>query len=173
VLPQPNRSLSHSRHRCRAFKLAVDPCAEIAEYKDAFANRAHSMSIKPPYRKLVIVADSMVQRFVVPGEYPQQTTFAAYLSEDESRTTQYRDFLNSSQYVPFSPRLRKFFWSARPQMSEDVANYASRTIESACRLGKHLASAAYMSCVEYNAVAHYGERSVFPNSSLLMPMFDG
>jgi transglutaminase-like putative cysteine protease len=122
--------------------LAVDPCAEIAEYTDAFANRAHSISIKPPHRKLVSVADSMVERFAVPGEHPQQTTFAAYLSEDESRTTEYRDFLNTSQYVPFSPRLRKFFWSARPQKSEDVANYDSRIIESACRLGKHLTSPA-------------------------------
>src|SRR5580698_755024 len=116
--------------RCLAFKLAVDPSAQIAEYKDPFGNRAHAISIKPPHRKLVIVADSMVERFALPAEQTQHMTFATYLSEDESRTTQYRDFLNSSQYVPFSPRLRKFFWSARPQMSEDVANYASRVIES-------------------------------------------
>ena len=116
--------------RCIAFKIEVDPPAEISEYKDAFGNRAHSISIKAPHRKLTIVAASTVERIEVPIEHPRRMTFEEYLSDDESRTAQYRDFLEASRYVPFSRRLRKFFWSARPQMSEDVASYATRIIGS-------------------------------------------
>lgn len=116
--------------RCVAFKLEVDPPAEISEYKDSFGNRAHSISVKAPHRNLAIVADSIVERFEVPTEHPRQMTFEDYLSDDASRTAQYREFLDASRYVPFSPRLRKFFWSARPQLAENVASYATRVIGS-------------------------------------------
>jgi transglutaminase-like putative cysteine protease len=116
--------------RCIAFKLEIDPPAEISEYKDSFGNRAHSISIKAPHRTLVIVADSIVERVEVRAQHPRPMTFEEYLSDDESRTAQYRDFLEASRYVPFSRRLGKFFWSARPQMSEDVATYATRIIGS-------------------------------------------
>jgi transglutaminase-like putative cysteine protease len=114
--------------RCIVFNLEVDPPAEISEYKDAFGNRAHSISIEQPHRKLTIVADSIVERTGVPPDPTRFESFADYLMDDQSRTMQYRDFLESSRYVPFSDRLRKFFWSVRPQMSEDVANYATRII---------------------------------------------
>src|SRR5258708_25825299 len=41
---------------------------------------------------------------------------------------EYSEFLNPSRYVPFSDRLRKFFWSVRPQLSEDVTAYTERMI---------------------------------------------
>ena len=41
---------------------------------------------------------------------------------------QYAEFLNPSRYVPFSDRLRRFFWSVRPQLSEDVTAYTERMI---------------------------------------------
>jgi transglutaminase-like putative cysteine protease len=41
---------------------------------------------------------------------------------------EYGDFLNPSRYVPFSDRLRKFFWSVRPQLTEDITAYAERMI---------------------------------------------
>ena len=39
---------------------------------------------------------------------------------------EYAEFLNPSRYVPFSDRLRRFFWSVRPQLSEDITAYTER-----------------------------------------------
>ena len=41
---------------------------------------------------------------------------------------QYGEFLNPSRYVPFSDRLRSFFWSVRPQLSEDITAYTERMV---------------------------------------------
>ena len=38
------------------------------------------------------------------------------------------DFLSASRHVPFSEPMRKFFWLAKPDPSEDVAAYANRIV---------------------------------------------
>src|SRR5215467_8179824 len=111
-----------------SFEIQVAPNASIQEFRDYFGNRVHSVSIHPPHDSLVIVTTAVVERLPVSGGRPTATTFARYLGDDEARTREYCEFLTASRYVPFSDRLRKFFWMARPRRSEDVAEYVMRLI---------------------------------------------
>ena len=54
--------------------------------------------------------------------------FGEYLLEDHARNRLEYDFLNASRHVPFSDPMRKFFWLAKPDPSEDVAAYANRIV---------------------------------------------
>ena len=56
------------------------------------------------------------------------TPFGEYLLEDHVRNRTEYDFLNASRHVPFSEPMRKFFWLAKPDPSEDVATYANRIV---------------------------------------------
>jgi transglutaminase-like putative cysteine protease len=38
------------------------------------------------------------------------------------------DFLGASPYVPFSERMKRFFWIARPQRTDDVAAYVQQIV---------------------------------------------
>ena len=109
-----------------AFSLEVTPDAAISEYRDSFGNLAHSIDIQPPHTELVICSASIVERLALPAEPPPRITFAEYLADDSARTKQYAEFLSPSRYVPFSDRLRRFFWSVRPQLSEDITAYTER-----------------------------------------------
>ena len=111
-----------------AFNLQVTPDAEITEYRDSFDNLAHSIAIDPPHRELVICSTSMVERLVASAPPSTRVTIGEYLDADAVRMSQYGVFLIESRYVPFSERLRKFFWSVRPQLSEDVTEYVERMI---------------------------------------------
>jgi transglutaminase-like putative cysteine protease len=120
---------SDSRDQKRLdFRLQVTPSASISEHRDDFGNLAHSVSVAESHNELTIVADSIVHRIELPPERGPHTTFSEYLGGDAARTEQYGQFLRESRYVPFSPRLRTFFWSARPSMEEDVTNYTERMI---------------------------------------------
>jgi transglutaminase-like putative cysteine protease len=77
---------------------------------------------------LTIVADSIVDRMEFLPEHGPHTTFSEYLRDDPARTQHYAQFLRESRYVPFTPRLRKFFWSVRPSLEEDLTDYAERMI---------------------------------------------
>ena len=111
-----------------AFRLDVTPAAEIAEYRDAFGNLTHSIDIRPPHTELVISSSSVVDRFVVPAQPSDRITIHDYLAGDAVRMKEYGEFLNPSRYVPFSDRLKRFFWSVRPQLSEDVTAYTERMV---------------------------------------------
>lgn len=111
-----------------SFEIQVAPNASIHEFRDYFGNRVHSVSIHPPHDSLVIVTTAVVERLPVFGGRPTATTFARYLGDDEARTREYCEFLTASRYVPFSDRLRKFFWMARPRRSEDVTEYVVRIV---------------------------------------------
>ena len=109
-----------------AFKLEVTPAAESAEYRDSFGNVAHSIDIQAPHTELIICATSVVERLAPSGEPPPRITLHEYLNGDAGRLEEFGEFLNPSRYVPFSDRLRRFFWSVRPEMTEDVTEYAER-----------------------------------------------
>jgi transglutaminase-like putative cysteine protease len=111
-----------------AFRLDVTPAAEIAEYRDAFGNLTHSIDIQPPHTELVISSSSVVDRFVVPAQPSDRITIHEYLAGDAVRMKEHGEFLNPSRYVPFSDRLKRFFWSVRPQLSEDVTAYTERMV---------------------------------------------
>ena len=111
-----------------AFRLDVTPAAEISEYRDAFGNLTHSIDIQPPHTELVISSCSVVDRIALPAQLSARITFYDYLAGDAARMKECAEFLNPSRYVPFSDRLRRFFWSVRPQLSEDVTAYTERMI---------------------------------------------
>ena len=134
------QSVSHSHNEVRlapfdgpgqrrvAFQLEIIPSATITEYRDSFGNFAHSIAIDPPHRELVISSSSIVDRFAVPAVPASRITISEYLRGDDARTREFGDFLNPSRYVPFSDRLRRFFWSVRPVLTEDVTGYVERMI---------------------------------------------
>ncbi len=111
-----------------AFSLEITPPAAISEYRDSFGNVAHSIDIQPPHTELVISSASVVDRIVLPAEASPRITVGDYLRDDSVRMKEYGEFLNPSRYVPFSDRLRRFFWSVRPLLSEDITAYTERTI---------------------------------------------
>ena len=110
------------------FNLEVTPAAVVAEFRDAFGNLAHSIDIQPPHTELVISSTSVVDRIAPSTPPPAPITIRDYLTGDCARMEQHAEFLNPSRYVPFSERLRKFFWSVRPELSEDVTAYTERMI---------------------------------------------
>ena len=110
------------------FRLQVIPPASISEYRDEFGNLGHSVAVPEPHSELTMVADSIVDRVELPAERGPRVTFGDYLGDDAARTAEYGEFLQESRFVPFSSRLRKFFWSARPSLEEDVTDYAERMI---------------------------------------------
>jgi len=111
-----------------AFSLEVTPPAAISEYRDSFGNLAHSIDIYPPHTELVIRSASVVDRLALPAQPSPPITVRDYLADDSARMKEYGEFLNPSRYVPFSDRLRRFFWSVRPQLYEDITAYTERMI---------------------------------------------
>src|ERR1019366_9746418 len=102
-----------------AFNLEVTPRAEISEYRDTFGNLAHSIDIQPPHTELIISSTSTVERLELAVQPPPRIPIRDFLAGHAGRGREYAEFLNSSRYVPFSDRLRRFFWSVRPELSED------------------------------------------------------
>ena len=117
-----------ANQRLLSFSLDVTPAASIREYRDSFGNHAHSIDIEPPHTELVITSASLVERLALPSIRPHEMTVRDYLSDDLARVKDYAQFLSPSRYVPFSERLKRFFWSVRPQLTEDVTGYAERTM---------------------------------------------
>lgn len=111
-----------------AFKLEVTPAAVVTEFRDGFGNLAHSIDVQPPHTELTISSTSVVDRIVLPTPRSAPITMRAYLTDDSVRVKEHAEFLNPSRYVPFSARLRRFFWSVRPELSEDVTGYTERMI---------------------------------------------
>ena len=114
--------------RCVAFEISVSEPASILEYCDFFGNRGHSVSVSAPHPKLEIVATSTVA--VDPPALPAETgvTLTEFLRGDAVRNNVYCEYLSASKFIPFSERLRKFFWMARPGEQEDVGAYVRRIV---------------------------------------------
>jgi transglutaminase-like putative cysteine protease len=114
--------------RTLGFRLEVIPRAAVIEYRDAFGNTVHSLSVHEPHRELVVVADSLVDRIAPRTSDVPRLPFSEYLAGDAIRSQQEYDYLHQSRYVPFSEALKKFFWLARPRMNEPVVEYTARSV---------------------------------------------
>jgi transglutaminase-like putative cysteine protease len=112
--------------RCISFDLTTNEPSSTLEYGDFFGNRAHSICVSAPHRKLEIVARSIVELDTPQPPGATGMTLVEFLRGDSVRNNVYFEYLNPSQYIPFSERLRKFFWMARPQETEDVGLYVAR-----------------------------------------------
>jgi len=120
---------SSTDQRCLDFTLSADQPAAVLAYTDYFRNRAHSLSIAGRHNTLTIVARSLVDRIPAPERRYAETPFEEFLSQDALRANAFYEFLSSTRYIPFSERLRKFFWMAvRPKPGEDVADYVMRLV---------------------------------------------
>jgi transglutaminase-like putative cysteine protease len=119
---------SSAGQRCLSFALEVVPPAAVLEYEDSFRNRVHALSVHPPHDELSIVATSVVERVPPRAGSPLRVPFAEFLAEDAARSAEHFEFLNPSQHVPFSDRLRRFFWSTRPAPTETVVEYVVRVV---------------------------------------------
>ena len=122
------RPWDRSAQRCTAFDLHVSEPASLVEYDDFFGNRTHSISVSGPHRELEIVARSIVE--VDPPAPPPATgvTLVEFLRDDAVRNNVYCEYLGPSEFVPFSERLRRFFWMARPLEQEDIGAYVMRMV---------------------------------------------
>jgi transglutaminase-like putative cysteine protease len=122
------RPLESADQRCVEFDLDLTPDASTFEYDDYYGNRVYGFSIHDQHPELIVAAKSLVER--VPAQHPAAipTPFGEYLLEDHVRNRLEYDFLNASRNVPFSEPMRKFFWLAKPDPSEDVAAYANRIV---------------------------------------------
>src|SRR5713101_7453110 len=122
------KPLQCEHQRLLQFRIASNQPASILEYQDGWGNSAHSISIHPPHDELSVVVESLVDRVPDTSTRIRRVKFSEYLVDDDARSKEQYDFINPSQYVPFSERLRKFFWAARPLDHYDVAEYVTRTI---------------------------------------------
>ena len=114
--------------RLVAFRLDVDPPAAVIEFDDAYGNRVQAISVTPPHETLTIVARSGVEPVARVPARVRDVPLDEFLAEDLARTSERYDFLSPTRYVPFSERLRKFFWSVRPGRAEGVGEYTDRVL---------------------------------------------
>ncbi|HXW82768.1 MAG TPA: transglutaminase family protein [Candidatus Binataceae bacterium] len=116
------------RQRTLGFRLEVIPRAAVIDYRDAFTNVVHAISVHEPHRELVVVADSLVEREAPRMLETPRHRFSEFLAGDAERSQHEYDFLHQSRYIPFSEPLKRLFWQIRPQMNEPVAAYTARVV---------------------------------------------
>jgi transglutaminase-like putative cysteine protease len=122
------RPLDSAEQKCLEFALEIEPAAPIFEFRDYYGNHVHSFSIHPQHNVLTIVARSLVQCMVEQSPAPPSMSFGEFLHDDRARIQTEYDFLGASPYVPFSDRMRKFFWIARPRPTDDVGAYVPQIV---------------------------------------------
>jgi transglutaminase-like putative cysteine protease len=122
------KPLEGAHQRCARFELEITPDTSVFEYDDYYCNRVHGFSIHDRHPELIVTAKSLVEW--IPGTQPLAIAmpFGEFLLEDHARNWIEYDFLAASRHVPFSEPVRKFFWLARPDPSEDVGAYANRIV---------------------------------------------
>jgi len=122
------RPLDDAYQKCLEFALEVSPPAAMLDFPDYYGNRVHAFSIYPPHESLTIVSRSLVERLDQQPPGAEPVSFEEFLRDDHSRIQREYDFLNPSTYVPFSDRMRKFFWIARPRADEEVGPYVQHVV---------------------------------------------
>lgn len=115
--------------RCVAFELFTEPASAIFAYNDFFGNHGHSLSLSKPHRAMSITARSEVENWTAAVATHERVSFSSFLRGDAARSREFYEFLAPSRFVPFSERLRKFFWmGARPSEAEEVGEYVMRVV---------------------------------------------
>lgn len=122
------RPQDDANQRCIEFGLDITPATSSIEFDDYYRNRVQSFSIHDPHPSLIVVARSLVECMPVSRPVPLEIQFGDFLLEDSARNSSEYDFLNASRHVPFSEPMRKFFWLAKPDPTEDVGKYANRVV---------------------------------------------
>jgi len=122
------KPLEGAGQRCLEFELEITPDASAFEYDDYYGNRVHAFSIHSPHPALIVATRSLVERVPGPQHPATPISFGDFLLDDRLRNRTEYDFLSASRHVPFSEPMRKFFWLARPDPTEDVAAYANRIV---------------------------------------------
>jgi transglutaminase-like putative cysteine protease len=112
--------------RCLETQIEVSPPAAILEFRDAFGNTAHAISVHEPHDELTIVAECVVERSEPRALKALRVPFSEFLADDDARSRDRVEFLNPTRHVPFSDRLRRFFWSMRPAANERVDEFVNR-----------------------------------------------
>lgn len=122
------RPRDSGNQRCIQFELLTMPDTSTIEYDDYYGNRVYGFSIHEPHPSLIVTARSLVDCARAPEPSPVPMQFGEFLLDDSARIASEYDFLNPSRHVPFSEPMRKFFWLAKPDLTEDVARYANRVV---------------------------------------------
>src|SRR5208282_2797711 len=107
------RPLESADQSCAEFALEIIPAGKMLEFRDYYGNHVSVVSIHEPHDSLTIVARSVVERVSEPAPPAEAMSFEQFLRDDRQRILSQYDFLSASPYVPFSDRMRRFFWIAR------------------------------------------------------------
>lgn len=122
------RPIDCAAHKRLDFTLEVEPEAAFFDFDDYWGNHVNSFSIHSEHRALTIVARSLVQCLEEENPPAPSVSFEEFLRHDQARVQTEYDFLGASTYVPFSDRVKKFFWTARPQPTDDVGVYVHQMV---------------------------------------------
>ncbi|HVN27185.1 MAG TPA: transglutaminase family protein [Candidatus Binataceae bacterium] len=122
------RPMEGAQQHLLDFALEVDPPAAVFEYRDYYGNDVHAFSVHQQHDMLSITARSLVNCAGddVPSLRP--VSFEEFLAEDRARMQTFFDFLGASPHVPFSEKMKKFFWLTRPRQSDDVSAYVAQVV---------------------------------------------
>jgi len=122
------RPVDSAEQTCLEFALETEPACAMLEFDDYYGNHVHSFSIHQQHDSLTITARSLVKTIAEQSAPLPSMSFAEFLRDDRARVQAEYDFLGASRYVPFSDRMRKFFWIARPNPNDDVAAYVRQVV---------------------------------------------
>ena len=122
------RPHSGGRQRCLSFRLIVEPEANFFSYRDYFGNWVEVVALHDPHMEASITAESLVETDPPPDEESEDLPFENFLTEDLTRTREHYEYLSPSAYVPFSDRLKRFFWMVHPEPDEGVIAYSDRLV---------------------------------------------
>jgi len=122
------RPIDGAQQQCLEFALDIEPPASVFEYRDYYGNDVHSFSIHSQHEVLTITARSVVNCMAEDPPPSRAVSFEEFLTDDRARTQAEYDFLGASPHVPFSERMRKFFWLARPRRTDEVDAYVRQVV---------------------------------------------
>jgi transglutaminase-like putative cysteine protease len=122
------RPMDGGQQQCLEFALEVSPSASVLEYRDYYGNEVCSFSVHSQHEALIITARSLVNCAGQEQGPWSSMSFEEFLAGDNARTQAQYDFLGPSPHVPFSERMRKFFWITRPRRTDDVGAYVQQVV---------------------------------------------
>jgi transglutaminase-like putative cysteine protease len=122
------RPIDSEQQQCLEFALETEPAGSMFEFDDYYGNHVHSFSIHPQHDALTITASSLVQCGSHSTPPVPSISFEEFLRDDNARIQAEYDFLGASPYVPFSERMKKFFWIARPHRTDEVGAYVQQVV---------------------------------------------